>query len=147
MSFNLYVDHQQEFIYQKAAEIYNDVQSWEAIQQIKALREFRKYAMILDFSEVRLMDLSCEHMEYVGFKIQTEIPVCIRALVVNERCWDLAETFVAYSTGAFKSMEIFEDVQKARDWIKVTPDRLEDVMQQVQESLQNTPVRIPTSVL
>lgn len=147
MSFIVTVDHQQEIIYQKAVDIFNEVQSWEAIHQIEELDVFRKYAMIFDYTEVRKIDLSCTHMEYVGFKIKTEIPICIRALVVNERYWELAETFVAYASGAFKSMEIFEDVQKARDWIQVTPARSGDIMQQVTRSLQSKPVRIPTSVL
>ncbi len=147
MSFIVYVDHQEEIIYQKAVDVFNDVQSWDAIQQIKDLDASRKNSIILDFTEVRRLDISCAHMEYIGFKIKTEIPVCLRAIVVKERHREIVDTFAAYSTGAFQSVKIFDDVQSARNWINATPNRLEDVMQQVQKSLDNAPLRIPSSLL
>ncbi len=145
MSFIVYVDHQQQIIYQKAVDVFDDVQSWDAIHQIRELEGFRELPMIFDFTSVRRMNVSCSHLEYIGFRIKTEIPVCLRALVVSERNRELLETFVAYSTGAFKSMELFDTVEDAYHWIKAMPNRLEDVMQQVQRSLENQPLRIPSS--
>lgn len=147
MSFIVYVDRQQEIIYQKAIEVFNDVQSWDAIAQIRNLDVFRQYPMILDFAEVRRMDISYSHMECVGFKIKTEIPMCLRAIVVNDRNRELVESFVAYLGSASMSMKIFDCVENARDWIKVSPDQPGDIMQQVQRSLRNAPLRIPSSLV
>ena len=107
MSFIVYVDHQQQIIYQKAVDVFDDVQSWDAIHQIRELEGFRELPMIFDFSGVRRMDVSCSHLEYIGFRIKTEIPVCLRALVVSDidnaislGCLELDEEDLALCTFA-----------------------------------------------
>lgn len=116
MAYNIKVDHDHGVILQTATDIFTEHESCSAIREIRRLREFPDYSLVLDFRYTRQIALSCDHLEYVGQRIATEIPVCSRALLVNDRDREMAEVFTRIASRGFEAVRLFDDLESAYFW-------------------------------
>ncbi len=116
MAYNIKVDHDHGVIVQTVIDIYTEHESWSAIREIRALKEFPNYSLVLDFRQARQINLSSDHLEHLGRRIATEIPVCSRAVLVCERDRELGEIFVKIASRGFEAVRLFDDINSAYFW-------------------------------
>ncbi len=121
MSYCIELDHEHHLIRQTASDIFTEHQSWEAIGRIRAMAEFPDYGLVLDFRPARRIALSCDHLEHLARRIGTEIPVCARALLVNEKDRETAELFARAACRGFESVRLFDDLEDAVFWAGRVP--------------------------
>lgn len=124
MAFMLHFDHENRVIYHKVSGVMNQSQLEEANQHIARDTTCMDYSMILDFSAVRHFDLPEHTLEKLGRRIRQEIPVRLRALVVNDRALEGAEAFAAHAANAFCTTRVFTCLGDACQWLLISEDDL-----------------------
>ncbi|MCB1692163.1 MAG: hypothetical protein KDI19_05315 [Pseudomonadales bacterium] len=120
----IYCDKENKVIYQKVQGEFTASELTEANVAIRSIERSFEYNLLLDFSQMRLLDVHEDMLEEMGHKIRHEIPVRLRAIVVPERFEEQAQAFAAHAGNAFGHVHVFNELSSACNWLLISEREL-----------------------
>jgi hypothetical protein len=119
MPYRVNTDANNRVVHQQVEGVYTAAELTEANALIKAIDSTCDYRMLFDLTDMRHLDVSDAHLEALGRKIHTELPVRFRAIVCGPRFLDQMRIFASHATTSFQNVQVFSDLSEACHWLLI----------------------------